>query len=99
MDTCGYITLDGFTVPGRFLFGEGTACREGVRSSRKTERPFIFRKIHDVIPTTHISATDVGAITLRIKRIKRVASKPANALQVLPPIVSGKRKTGELCIG
>lgn len=47
MDTCGYITLDGFTVPGRFLFGEGTACREGVRTSRKAERPFIFQKIHD----------------------------------------------------
>lgn len=47
MDTCGFITLDGFTVPGRFLFGEGTACRGGVRTSRTTERPFIFQNISE----------------------------------------------------
>jgi len=100
VDTCGYITLDGFTVPGRFLFGEGTACRGGVRTSRTTERSFIFQKTReDVVPNTQVAAKDVGVIALRIKRITRVASKLANALQVLPSMVPGKRKTGELCIG
>jgi len=47
VDTCAFITLDGFVVPGRFLFGEGMACREGVRTSRTTERPFVFQKIQE----------------------------------------------------
>lgn len=45
MDTCTFLTLDGITVPGRFLFGEGVATREGVRASGNTERPFVFQKI------------------------------------------------------
>ena len=45
MDTCAFLTLDGITVPGRFLFGEGVATREGVRASQNTERPFVFQKI------------------------------------------------------
>jgi len=38
-------------------------------------------------------------VTLRIKRITRVASKPANVLQPLPPAALGKRKAGDLYIG
>lgn len=48
MDTCAFLTLDGITVPGRFLFGEGVATREGVRASQNTERPFVFQKIVEV---------------------------------------------------
>ncbi|KAF8623539.1 hypothetical protein AX15_006315 [Amanita polypyramis BW_CC] len=99
VDTCSYITLDGFTVPGRFLFREGTACREGVRTSRTAERPFIFQKVHEDITPTAQAAAAVGMITLRVKRITRVASQPANALQALPHAVLGKRKAGDLCIG
>ncbi|KAK2466795.1 hypothetical protein APHAL10511_001053 [Amanita phalloides] len=100
VDTCGYITLDGFTVPGRFLFGEGTACRGGVRTSPTTERPFVFQKVHeDVVPTVQAGAKDIGMITLRIKRVTRMANKPANAFQVLPSMVAGKQQAGDLCIG
>lgn len=42
MNSCAFITLDGFVVPGRFLFGEGEAYRNGVRSGPQTERPFMF---------------------------------------------------------
>jgi len=100
VDTCAYITLDGFVVPGRFLFGEGIACREGVRVSRNTERPFIFQKIYeDESLTAQLTGKDAGMITLRIKRITRIASKPANVLQPPPSVVQGKRKAGDLCVG
>lgn len=42
MHSCTFITLDGFVVPGRFLFGEGTASRDGIRTGPSTERPFVF---------------------------------------------------------
>ena len=45
VDTCAFITLDGFVVPGRFLFGAGEASRQGVRASKYTERPFVFQKV------------------------------------------------------
>lgn len=46
-DSCAYITLDGFTVPGRFLFGEGVAWRRGIRTSKSSERPFVFQKVEE----------------------------------------------------
>ncbi|PFH54215.1 hypothetical protein AMATHDRAFT_135865 [Amanita thiersii Skay4041] len=97
VDTCTYITLDGFVVPGKFLFGEGTAYRQGVRTSRTTERPFLFQKVtHDAMDGN--AAKDIGMITLRVKRIIRLASRPANEIQNLPSVVLGKRKTGDLFI-
>ncbi|KDQ60959.1 hypothetical protein JAAARDRAFT_124808, partial [Jaapia argillacea MUCL 33604] len=39
---------------------------------------------------------DIGTIMLRIKRIQRVASKPANPVQELPDAVHGR---GDHCIG
>jgi len=38
-------------------------------------------------------------IILKIKRIRRVAVRPANSLQSLPTSVLGKRKVGDLSIG
>jgi len=100
VDSCSFITLDGLVVPGRFLFGEGETSRTGVRSSAKTERPFIFQNIEEDEPLTQSVNKDVGMITLRIKRIQRVAGRPANPIQELPSTVAlGKRKAGELCVG
>lgn len=48
VDSCGFITLDGHVVPGRFLFGEGFTQRSGFRTSRTTERPFQFQKVPDI---------------------------------------------------
>jgi hypothetical protein len=47
IDTAAHITLDGFVVSGRFLFGEGHASRGGVRRSVYSERPFIFSKVDE----------------------------------------------------
>lgn len=43
--TCGYITLDGYIIPGRFLHGEGTAWRGSIRTGQSYVRPFIFQKV------------------------------------------------------
>lgn len=47
VSTCSFIILDGLVVPGRFLHGEGAASRGGVRVSKTTERPFVFKKVKD----------------------------------------------------
>lgn len=47
IDTAAYITLDGFVVSGRFLFGEGHASRSGVRTGPSSERPFLFSKVNE----------------------------------------------------
>jgi hypothetical protein len=47
VDSCAYIMLDGFVVPGRFLFGTGIAFREGVRTGPTTEKPFMFQKVDE----------------------------------------------------
>ncbi|KAJ6497040.1 hypothetical protein C8R47DRAFT_1113605 [Mycena vitilis] len=99
VDSCSFITLDGLVVPGRFLFGDGETSRAGVRSSARTERPFIFQKIEEDEPSAQSVNKDVGMITLRIKRIERVAGRPANPVQQLPSVTLGKRKAGELCVG
>ncbi|KAJ7120509.1 hypothetical protein C8R43DRAFT_83607 [Mycena crocata] len=99
VDSCSFITLDGLVVPGRFLFGTGETSRTGVRSSAKTERPFVFQKIDEDEPSTPSVNKDVGMITLRIKRVQRVAGRLANPLQELPSVTLGKRKAGEMCVG
>ncbi|KZT26516.1 hypothetical protein NEOLEDRAFT_1062733 [Neolentinus lepideus HHB14362 ss-1] len=45
IDTAAYITLDGLTVAGRFLPGEGETYRDGVRTGPNMERPFVFSKV------------------------------------------------------
>jgi hypothetical protein len=45
--TAAYINLDGVVVPGRFLFGHGEASRQGIRTGRHTERPFMFSRPDD----------------------------------------------------
>ncbi|KAF9469197.1 hypothetical protein BDZ94DRAFT_1181804 [Collybia nuda] len=101
VDTCAFITLDGFVVPGRFLFGEGLASRQGVRTSKSSERPFMFQRIEakDEQNTSEAGGKEVGMVTLRIKRIERLAAKPANMIQNVPQTILGKRKAGELRIG
>ncbi|KAJ7273326.1 hypothetical protein C8J57DRAFT_1317550 [Mycena rebaudengoi] len=99
VDTCSFITLDGFVVPGRFLFGEGETWRQGVRSSMNTERPFMFQRVEADESSNKVASKDIGMITLRIKRIRRVASRPANTVQQLPSTTLGKRKAGELRVG
>jgi len=99
IDSCSFISLDGLVVPGRFIFGDGETSRGGVRSGANTERPFAFREVEEDVPSTHSANKDVGMIILRIKRIRRVAGRPANPVQQVPSLILGKRKAGELCVG
>ncbi|KAF4603802.1 hypothetical protein EYR38_004218 [Pleurotus pulmonarius] len=105
IDSCGFITLDGLVVPGRFLFGTGTACRGGVRSGPNTERPFVFLKVGeeeeagDGDTPLSKSKQDVGTIIVRIRRVQRVDQHPANPIQPVSGKVLGKRKTGDVGIG
>jgi hypothetical protein len=65
VDTCSFITLDGFVVPGRFLFGEGETWRQGVRSSMNTERPFMFQRVEagECLILSNVDFADVHAKT------------------------------------
>ncbi|KAF8163459.1 hypothetical protein B0H34DRAFT_695547 [Crassisporium funariophilum] len=98
VDTCTFITLDGMVVPGRFLLGNGTSKRSGVRTSETTERPFMFRKVEDPASGSS-SSKEAGMITLKVKRIKRLLDRPANSIRSIPDTILGKRKAGELCVG
>ncbi|PPQ63096.1 hypothetical protein CVT24_005951 [Panaeolus cyanescens] len=102
VDTSAFITLDGVTVPGRFLFGDGMASRSGVRVSKTTERPFVFASILEDANSSSSSAPvnkEIGMITLKIKRVKRVTIRPANTIQELPSTTAlGKRKAGDVRI-
>ncbi|KAF8798159.1 hypothetical protein BYT27DRAFT_7203868 [Phlegmacium glaucopus] len=102
VDSCGFITLDGLVVPGKFLYGQGITSRGGVRASKSTERPFMFQKVPEIATESphRTAAKEAGMITLKIKRIKRVVNRPPDGIQPLPaPAVLGKRQVGDLCIG
>ncbi|KAF5380992.1 hypothetical protein D9615_004073 [Tricholomella constricta] len=101
VDSCSFITLDGFVVPGRFLFGNGEASRQGVRTSATTERPFVFQKVDEAASeiSSESPPKEIGMVTLRVKRVARVETRPANPIQELPKTLLGKRKPGDFCVG
>lgn len=101
VDTCAYITLDGILVPGRFLFGDGVAFRQGLRTGKNHERPFQFQNVGEFDEQVQSvrSSKDVGMITLKIKRVKRVGGQAANPIQPSPDTFSGKRKADNLRVG
>ncbi|KZT70127.1 hypothetical protein DAEQUDRAFT_668237 [Daedalea quercina L-15889] len=43
--TATFIKLDGYTVPGHFLMGEGEAERDNIRVGITTVRPFTFARV------------------------------------------------------
>ncbi|KAG7092594.1 hypothetical protein E1B28_008937 [Marasmius oreades] len=98
VDTCAFISLDGFIAPGRFLFGCGATSRFGVRTSQNTERPFVFRKVTESTVLSP-SSTDVGMIVLKIKRIKRTGQQPVDTLQRLSHGPQGSRQQGDIYVG
>ncbi|KIY43824.1 hypothetical protein FISHEDRAFT_52689 [Fistulina hepatica ATCC 64428] len=53
VNSCGYISIDGVTVPGRFLPGKGETYRESVRTSIDTQAPFIFKETGELKATLH----------------------------------------------
>ncbi|KAG0699642.1 hypothetical protein DFH29DRAFT_935698 [Suillus ampliporus] len=95
--SCTFISLDGYVVPGRFLFGEGTASRNGIRTGPSTERPFVFAQTQSSGASGQ-GMKDAGTIVLKVKRVKLQGSKPANPLQNIPDWNS-QSHVGEHCVG
>ncbi|CAL1704619.1 unnamed protein product [Somion occarium] len=86
VDTASYIYLDGFEVPGYFLFGFGEASRGAARIGPMLQRPFTFGEVDESSEPTFISAeNDEGVIQLAIKRIKRVGQAAPNVPRT-PPV-------------
>jgi hypothetical protein len=47
INTAAYITLDGYKVPGYYLWGKGETSRGGIRTGSDTERPFTFANFNE----------------------------------------------------
>ncbi|PSR77563.1 hypothetical protein PHLCEN_2v7753 [Hermanssonia centrifuga] len=102
IDSAGFIILDGFTVPGQFLFGEGETERSSVRVADNAERPFVFAKVQPGQgPATALSnMKEAGMITLKIKQIKRTSlDHNPNTPRRPPPPIQGRRNIAQACVG
>ncbi|KZT09531.1 uncharacterized protein LAESUDRAFT_646868 [Laetiporus sulphureus 93-53] len=86
VDSATYIKLDGFTVPGRFLFGKGQAQRSGVRVGDDSERPFQFSRVDEA---GYRNNPEVGTIAVKIKLVLRNGRRQPNAPQTIPPPARG----------
>ncbi|KAG2157225.1 hypothetical protein DEU56DRAFT_763539 [Suillus clintonianus] len=95
--SCAFITLDGFVVPGRFLWGGGETFRNGVRTGPQTERPFVFAQSPSSGASGQ-STQDAGCITLKVKQVELEGSKPANPLQKIPDW-NAQSHVGDHCVG
>ncbi|KAL4077120.1 hypothetical protein V8B97DRAFT_2080191 [Scleroderma yunnanense] len=95
--TCAFIYLDGFVVPGRFLYGSGNTSREGVRSGPVMERPFIFSEYQNTCPNGKCNK-DAGTIVLKIKRVRLDGQKHANAFQQIPHTSSSQAMVSAHCV-
>lgn len=62
-------------------------------------RLFLLTKTTDEQVQSVRSSKDVGMITLKIKRVKRVGGQAANPIQPSPDTFSGKRKADNLRVG
>ncbi|KAK7693473.1 hypothetical protein QCA50_003041 [Cerrena zonata] len=91
VDTAGYIFLDGFEVPGYFLFGFGEAHRGAARVSPTLQRPFVFAQVDEDVGPYPFSPKSGGLIQLSIKRIKRVGASAPNAPRQPPKPVTDEK--------
>ncbi|KZV73411.1 hypothetical protein PENSPDRAFT_296890 [Peniophora sp. CONT] len=92
IDSAAYIFLDGFAVPGRYLFGKGLAWRNGVRASDKTEKPFAFGTVDDAEPRVKFDSKRHGQIVLKIRRIVRQGGHELNPIISVPNHMPGANK-------
>lgn len=95
VDTASYIYLDGFMVPGKYLFGFGEASRGGVRVGPTAERPFVFGHVETDGNGPPQGRTN-GKIVLKIKRVRKIPdlTRPSNKYQTPPDSPKGKRRAG-----
>lgn len=66
---------------------------------RQDDATFLLTKTTDEQVQSVRSSKDVGMITLKIKRVKRVGGQAANPIQPSPDTFSGKRKADNLRVG
>ncbi|KAL4253146.1 hypothetical protein ABKN59_004149 [Abortiporus biennis] len=107
IDTAAYIYLDGYIVPGQFLYGDGRGERSAVRVENGKERPFTFAKPEVVQPQLrkvsgkgNTRKGETGIIMLKIKQVKRTRSHEPNKPHAPPnTIATGRRSRTEPCIG
>ncbi|KAI5119493.1 hypothetical protein M0805_009517 [Coniferiporia weirii] len=94
--TAGYIFIDGFASPGRFLGGSGETYRSGARSGPNTERSFVFA---EVPKTASSESKEVGTIELKIMQAQRGPARTNNDLAILPSPLPGEytETTGGHC--
>ncbi|KAH9071180.1 hypothetical protein EDB83DRAFT_2173157, partial [Lactarius deliciosus] len=79
VDTAAYITLDGYKVPGRYLWGKGETSRGSIRTGPNTERPFTFDNFDEA------ERREPGTIVLRIRRISLTRVGEPNPAPRIPP--------------
>ncbi|KAN0140936.1 hypothetical protein V8E53_001380 [Lactarius tabidus] len=89
IDTAAYITLDGYKVPGHYLWGKGETSRGGIRTGPNTERPFTFANVDEVESVvTECDDTanrrEPGTIVLRIRRISLTRVGEPNPVPQIP---------------
>ncbi|KAI9459412.1 hypothetical protein BJY52DRAFT_1265527 [Lactarius psammicola] len=99
VDTAAYITLDGYKVPGHYLWGKGETSRGGIRTGPNTERPFTFANFDEVESAVTESdytegRREPGTIVLRIRRISLTrVGEPNPVPQIPPPAGAGEEGT------
>ena len=90
IDSAGFIILDGFTIPGQFIYGKGAASRSAVRVSKNEERPFVFSRVS--LASAKVNK-EMGMIVLKVKQIKRTTLTHAPNAPLVPPRLSKTRRT------
>ncbi|KAF8274373.1 hypothetical protein EI94DRAFT_679993 [Lactarius quietus] len=98
VDTAAYITLDGYKVPGHYLWGKGETSRGGIRTGPNTERPFTFANFDEELAVTECHHTanrrEPGTIVLRVRRISLTrVGEPNPVPQIPPPARAGDKET------
>ncbi|KAF5330474.1 hypothetical protein D9619_005912 [Psilocybe cf. subviscida] len=99
--SCSYINIDGTHVPGKFLHGSGFSAKSGVRISKDAERPFVFEAVMDDARDTAASSAKMGTITLEIKRVVLLGTRPSDSAEssTIPKTILEKPKAGQICVG
>ncbi|KAI0263348.1 hypothetical protein BC834DRAFT_886848 [Gloeopeniophorella convolvens] len=103
IDTAAYITLDGYKVPGRYIYGKGEASRSGLRIGRDTERPFVFARHEDealgILTDPQVDMKQLGTIVLRIRRISVTEIGKRNPTPQIPSSMQANNQAFDVTIG
>ncbi len=77
VNTAAYITLDGYKVPGHYLWGKGETSRGGIRTGPDTERPFTFANVDEGSLFAFCGCTPLDQwVSLMKSRVGRYRTRP-----------------------